>query len=130
MIRIYMENIEPFERTSIELKPLTILIGKNSVGKPLLLYLLWALASAVPALNEVRSGWEEVSKVVEKVQKGENPEEEIKQALPIFYEKVLKEAIRMGIEERIRYVFGVEPKELVKIGKEKALIKIQSDCQN
>jgi predicted ATPase len=132
MIRIYIGNIGPFESTSIEIKPLTILIGKNSVGKSLLLYLLWALASAVPALDEVESGWEEVSKVtekvVEKVQKGENPEEEIKQALPIFYEKILKEAIRIGIEERIRYAFGVEPKELVKNGKKKALIKIQSDC--
>lgn len=52
----------------------------------------------------------------------------MKQALLAFYENVLKEAIRIGIEERIKYVFGVEPKELIKIGKEKALIRIQGDC--
>jgi len=132
MIRVYIENVGPFENASIVIKPLTIFIGKNSVGKSLLLYLLWLLASAEPDFAEVESGWEEVSKlaekIVERVQKGENPEEEVKQALLVFYENVLKEATRIGIEERIKYVFGVEPKELIKIGKEKALIRIQSDC--
>jgi predicted ATPase len=127
-----MENIGPFENASIEIRPLTILIGKNSVGKSLLLYLLWSLASAEPNFAEVKSGWEEVNKlaekIVERVQKGENPEEDVKQALLAFYENVLKEAIRIGIEERIKYVFGVEPKELIKIGKEKALIRVQGDC--
>jgi predicted ATPase len=79
MISVYIENIGPFENASIELKPLTILIGKNSVGKSLLLYLLWSLASAEPDFAEVKGGWEEVNKlaekIVEEVQKGGNPEE-------------------------------------------------------
>jgi hypothetical protein len=36
--------------------------------------------------------------------------------------------VRIGLEERLKYVFSEEPKRLIKVGKEKALIKITNDC--
>jgi predicted ATPase len=44
-IVVTVENFGPFEHAEIKLKPLTIFIGRNSVGKSLLMRLLWALAS-------------------------------------------------------------------------------------
>jgi len=42
-IVISVENFGPFERAEIKLRPLTIFIGRNSVGKSVLMRLLWAL---------------------------------------------------------------------------------------
>jgi predicted ATPase len=132
MVRFYIENLGPFEKSEIELKPLTIFVGKNSVGKSFLLYLLWTLASAEPAFEDVKSGWETFTQISEeilkKVAEGETPVEEFSQAVRFFHDIILREAVRIGLEERLKYVFSEEPKRLIKVGKEKALIKIMNDC--
>ena len=46
--RVIVENIGPFKSAEIELKPLTIFIGKNSVGKSLLIQLIWSLTYTTP----------------------------------------------------------------------------------
>jgi Uncharacterized conserved protein len=48
-IIITVENFGPFEKAEIKLKPLTIFIGKNSVGKSILMRLVWTLlAERIP----------------------------------------------------------------------------------
>jgi len=132
MVRFYIENLGPFEKTEIELRPLTIFIGRNSVGKSFLLYLLWTLASAEPAFEDVKSGWETFIQISEEILKrvaeGETPVEEFSRAVKVFHDTVFKEAVRLGLEERFRYVFGVEPKELIRVGRDKASIEFKNDC--
>ena len=43
-----VKDLGPFKDASIEVKPLTIFIGRNSSGKSLLLRLMWALSTAEP----------------------------------------------------------------------------------
>ncbi len=55
-VELYVRDFSVFEETRLMLKPLTILIGRNSVGKSHLLYLTWLLMRLepnVPALVEV-----------------------------------------------------------------------------
>ena len=131
MITLRVENFGPFEDARVEIRPLTIFIGKNSVGKSLLLYLTCALSSAVPMFEKVEAGWEDYGKVVEvvveKVARGENPREEIIEAARLFYKNFFAKAVEAGLEERLKYIFGVELRELVKQGKEKATIELQGE---
>ena len=132
MITLRVENFGPFEEARVEIKPLTIFIGRNSVGKSLLLYLAWALSSATPAFEKVETGWEDyikvVEAVVEKVERGESPREEIIEAARLFYRDILARAVEAGLEERLKHAFGVELRELVKQGKERATIELQAEC--
>ena len=43
-----LKDFGPFKDASIEVRPLTIFIGRNSSGKSLLLRLMWALSTAEP----------------------------------------------------------------------------------
>jgi hypothetical protein len=132
LITLRVENFGPFEEVRVEIKPLTIFIGRNSVGKSLLLYLAWALSSAAPAFERVESGWEDYIKVaeaiVEKVDRGESPREEIIEAARLFYRDVFIRAVEIGLEERLKHTFGVELRELVKKGKRRATIELQAEC--
>jgi len=132
LITLRVENFGPFEEARVEIRPLTIFIGKNSVGKSLLLYLAWALSSAVPAFEKVESSWEDYIKVieaiVEKVERGESPREEIIKATRLFYRDVLARAVEAGLEERFKHTFGVELRELVKQDKERATVELQAGC--
>jgi len=132
LISLRVENFGPFESATIEIKPLTILIGKNYVGKSLLLYLLWTLTSAYSSFEEVKSEWEPSIKIAEmivnKVARGEPPRDELVEVTKILYNNVFKKAVEIGLNERFEYVFGVGIKELIKEGKNKALIELQSEC--
>jgi len=65
-IVVTVEDFGPFEHAEIKLKPLTIFIGRNSVGKSMLMRLLWALASTpvtlplhfLSHLGSLIRGWE------------------------------------------------------------------------
>jgi len=132
LITLRVENFGPFEEARVEIRPLTIFIGKNSVGKSLLLYLTWALSSAAPMFEKVEVGWEDYTKVVElvveKVAEGENPRKEIIEATRLFCKNIFARAVEVGLEERLKHIFGVELRELVKQGKEKAIIELQAEC--
>jgi len=132
LISLRVENFGSFESATIEIKPLTILIGKNYVGKSLLLYLLWTLTSAYPSFEEVKSEWGPSIKIAEmivnKVARGEPPRDELVEVTKIFYNNVFKKAVEIGLNEKFEYVFGVGIKELIKEGKNKALIELQSEC--
>jgi predicted ATPase len=131
LVKLYLNNFGPFEEAEVELKPLTIFIGRNSTGKSMLLYLLWALSSAEPLPDRVEAGWEPVVEIAEKVVRGvkegrigSGDLEELVRA----YVKVLEDAVKHGLEERFRYALGVELKELVRIGRDKAVIEVHGRC--
>lgn len=132
MATLRVENLGPFESVVIKIKPLTILVGKNSVGKSFLIYLLWALSSATPRFDKVEEEWDEYTRVaevvVDKVARGENPREVIIQATRIFYENIFKRAAEIGLKERVEYAFGAELRDLIKRGKNRAVIELQGEC--
>jgi len=132
LVRIYLQDFGPFENVDLELKPLTVFVGKNSAGKSILLYLIWALSSAEPSIDEVRVGWESVNqiaeKLVEEVGNGRISREDFEEFVKTFYKNVFIEAVRIGLKERLKHTFGVELKELIRMNRDKAVIEIYGDC--
>ncbi len=53
--RVEIKNIGPFREASLELRPLTILIGRNASGKSFLMRLLWALGATMPDIEVMMS---------------------------------------------------------------------------
>jgi predicted ATPase len=131
LVKLYLSNFGPFEEAEVELKPLTIFIGRNSTGKSMLSYLLWALSSAEPLFYRVKTGWEPVveiaERVVRRVKEGRIESGDLEELVKA-YVKVLEDAVKHGLEERFRYVFGVELRELVRIGRDKAVIEVHGSC--
>jgi hypothetical protein len=131
LVKLYLNNFGPFEEAEVELKPLTVFIGRNSTGKSMLSYLLWALSSAEPLPEWVEAGWEPVAEMTERVfrriEEGRIEGEDLEELVKAFV-KVLMDAVKHGLEERFKYVFGVELRELVRIGRDKAVIEVQGSC--
>jgi len=131
LVKLYLNNFGPFEEAEVELKPLTVFIGRNSTGKSMFSYLLWALSSAEPLPDRVEAGWEPVveiaEKVVKRVKEGRIESEDLEELVKA-YVKVLEDAVKHGLEERFRHAFGVELRELVRIGRDKAVIEVHGSC--
>jgi AAA15 family ATPase/GTPase len=131
-MKIYLENFGPFEKVDLELIKLTIFIGRNSVGKSMLSYLICALSSAEPKLDVVKEGWENFNKISEKVAEqimnGEISRKDFEDLIKAFYKNVVREAVRIGLEENFIYTFGSGLREIVKIGKDKAAIEVHGNC--
>jgi predicted ATPase len=154
-ITVRLKNFGPFDDVDIELRPLTIFIGKNSVGKSLLLSLLWALVSTrpeIPSDEEIKMMWnklyekaESISLKITKVIKPVVSDsgiliEEVSKLIKSMATDVrdftrtsrdlFKRAIEAGLEKRLRQAFGVSPRELVKVGETSAQIDIKGTCGN
>jgi hypothetical protein len=163
-ITVRVKNFGPFDIVDIDLRPLTVFIGKNSVGKSLLLSLLWALLSTrpeIPSDEEIREKWsglyEKAKYISLKITESIEPvpsdfditKEEVLELIGSIKEEVskligsiatdvrgftmssrevFKSAIEAGLEVRLRQVFGVSTRELVRVGETSAQIDIKGTC--
>jgi len=140
---ITVENFGPFEKAEIKLKPLTIFIGKNSVGKSVLMRLLWALlAEQIPMAvltsklsyifsflltalkrSEYINTLEKVKKkIISDIEIGLRPsEEDIRKVIRLYIEPFW-EHLEETIKNRIKSIYGIEPQELIKVGRDVARI--------
>jgi hypothetical protein len=136
-IMVTVENFGPFEHAEIKLRPLTIFIGRNSVGKSLLMRLLWALASTpvtLPShflflpeglyerLVEVRS------RIIDSIVKGLEPSRDDVHTLIKLYIEVFQETLVQSLKGRIQGVFGSSLGELIRVGVEKSRISVSGPC--
>ncbi len=110
--KLDIENFEPFEKISLELRPLTFFIGRNSVGRSMILYLLWTLLSSFPDMNKLLEilGKNDVKilvgNIIDRVGKGEN----IESGLKSLFKIVIKEfpyTIVSTLEESLIKSFNV-----------------------
>lgn len=129
-VKVYVKNFGPVEEAELELAPLTILIGKNSVGKSILIYLLWTLFSTTPNIEEWGKLASELganklaNKILEKVRKGLNPQNDFKELIELHL-KLLPNALIRSLSETFKEVFGVELQELTRSGTKEAIISIK-----
>ena len=136
-IVVTVENFGPFEHAEIKLKPLTIFIGRNSVGKSMLMRLLWALASTPVALSahllfpprefDKRLG-EVRSRIVDNVAKGLEPSRDDMHTLIKLYMETFQEALVLSLGGRIQGVFGSSLEELIRVGAETSRISVSGPC--
>jgi predicted ATPase len=144
-IVVAVENFGPFERAEIKLKPLTIFIGRNSVGKSILMRLLWALlAERIPIAvltsklsylfsflltalkrSEYINTLEKVrKKIINDIEKGLRPSEENIRTVIRLYMEPFWEHLEEEIKNRIKSIYGLEPQELIKVGRDVARIRM------
>ncbi len=132
--RIVVKDVGPFREAIIEFRPLTVFIGKNSVGKSFLLYLTWLLESAYPDWNtliqevEKRGATELVSKIVREIKQWRVPSTEFKQLIRIFVE-ALPQAIAITLKNLIERTFGTELSNVVRHNADEASIVVEG-CVN
>jgi predicted ATPase len=144
-IVVAVENFGPFERADIKLKPLTIFIGRNSVGKSILMRLLWTLFTEhipiavlismltlpssiflialkrpayISTLEKARSN------IINNIEKGLKPSEEDIRTIIRLYIEPFWENIEETIKNRIKSIYGLEPQELIKVGRDIARIRM------
>lgn len=136
-IVVTVENFGPFEHAEIKLRPLTIFIGRNSVGKSMLMRLLWTLASTPVALSahllfppaELDKRLGEVrSRIIDSIVKGLEPSRDDMHTLIKLYMETFQEALVQNLKGRIQGVFGSSLEELIRVGVEKSRISVSGPC--
>jgi hypothetical protein len=135
-IVVTVESFGPFEHAEIKLRPLTIFIGRNSVGKSMLMRLLWALASTPVTLpphflsppEELDKRLGDVKRIVDSVVKGLRPSTDDVRTLIKLYMETFQEALVQSLKGRIQGVFGSSLGELIRVGVEKSRISVSGPC--
>ncbi len=132
---VTIRDFGPVGYANVEIKPLTVFIGRNSAGKSTLLYLLWTLFSTEPTiggdLHNLR--WDLVAReeetLRERIRLGAVSGDDIKRFAELVFEEVFKEVVRRNLERRLKYVFGVNHlKELVRVGASHSSIEVEGSC--
>jgi len=132
--KLIIENFGPFEHAEIEYRPLTIFVGRNSVGKSLLLYLTWALSISAPqfevferylTLDESRMIVKLYESIIKSLRKGDDIDSYVKDFMRIFL-KLLPSAFLESLRNSLRMVFNVDNlRELVREGTESARVTLE-----
>jgi len=133
---IMVENVGPIGRADIELRPLTVLIGKNNVGKSYLAMLLYGLYGAPgSSLRHVGPFELELYELYEKhvslrhTDETENVDklrDNLKNRLERFLsDEKIKNVYLQGIKAYIEYSFGGQIAELVRHGQNKGRISLE-----
>jgi predicted ATPase len=113
--RVRLVNIGPFRDVEVEVKPLTVFIGRNSVGKSFLAQMLWALDTTTPDpevwVDEVFKKMEDefktsdpYEKLLERVKRGGDVTEVFRKLLEAYIETA-HVGLATGLRERLEEVF-------------------------
>ncbi|MCL7389604.1 MAG: AAA family ATPase [Thaumarchaeota archaeon] len=133
-VSLRLVNVGPFEEVEVEVSPLTIFIGKNSVGKSFLAQIIWALATTMPEFallvseaygDMVREFGSEdpILLIYEKIRKGEDVSEDVRKLTKILIQSI-PIGLSEGFKKRIEEIFG-SVKAIIKRGSREAKIRIQ-----
>ncbi len=132
MARLRLSGFGPFEEAELEVKPLTILVGRNSSGKSMLAYLVWSAVAAQPdydvwaRLTYERGAPELSEKILAKVRRGITPLEELKKLIAVELDS-LAFALEPTLRELLEKVFAAELRELVHMGKGSAELVVEGE---
>ena len=124
-VSLRLVNVGPFEEVEVEVSPLTIFIGKNSVGKSFLTQIIWALATTMPEFVLLVSeaygdmvkefgGEDPILLIYEKIRKGEDVSEDVRKLTKILIQSI-PIGLSEGFKKRIEEIFG-SVKAIIKRG--------------
>ncbi len=127
--RVVIRDLGPFEEAEIEIKPLTIFIGRNSSGKSYLLYTLWTLTSTMPDFKRFFEVIEELGalsiaeSIVRDVAEGRKESlcNNIRKLMEIAID-ALPHSLSPALEKKLRGVFLTELENIVRRGASSAMI--------
>ncbi len=122
--RLYVRDFGPIKEARVELAPLTVFIGRNALGKSMLLYLLWVLETTPPDLEAIiqhLGGYSALEAMFKRLLKGED--------LDVILNE-LRAAITHGFNvafrERLTRAYGVKLRELIRVGAETCEIRLET----
>jgi len=128
--KLHIYDFGPFKEAHVELAPLTIFIGKNSLGKSMLLYLIWVLEKTAPKLGELykivdeHGGMRLAEKCFDALETGRTPDKLIRQLILVFI-KAFPQAWTKAIEEETRRTFGASSnEEIIRLGASRSRVII------
>ena len=137
LLRLKLVNIGPFEETEIELRPLTLFIGRNSLGKSLIAQTIWVLVTAVPDFGTLFEAVERktsgefrnlIMTILKKVKEGADVLDDFRKLTKVLVEE-FHIGLAEGLKRRLEEVFG-SAKALIKEGSEEARIEIEALAGN
>ena len=127
---VIIKNFGPFEYVDFNLKPLNILLGKNSVGKSILSYLIWILTISTPDMQKLselvstRGIDDFTDKAINKIERRENPIKEFREILKLHIES-LPEAISISLKDNLQRTFMTNIGDLIREGEDEAYINVK-----
>jgi hypothetical protein len=133
--KVRLVNIGPFEEAEVEVKPLTVFIGRNSVGKSLIAQTLWALASTMPdpgtwfnavsleASRELGSS-APLTTLLDEIRRGGGVEDILRRTIGIYI-KTMHEGLVAGFRESFEELYG-DLSSIIREGAEEARIRVDS----
>ena len=130
--KLHIYDFGPFKEAHVELAPLTIFIGRNSLGKSMLLYLIWVLEMTpmdYRVLSEamVREGAMELAEeCIAEVKAGGSPIKLLRQLLLMFL-RVFPYVWPESLKYNLHSVFGTDINKLVRFGADISKIIIETN---
>ena len=130
-----LENYGPFSSLDLVVKPLTIIIGRNSLGKSMLLYLLWGLGNIYHGEIDLRKIYgedayiEKINRISRYIIDGGLSEKGIRDLLIEFMFEAVKsfdKLVTMNLGEVLAKTYGINSlDDLVKRGEREATISLR-----
>jgi len=132
-MRFRIENFGPIEEADITLKNLNIIIGKNSVGKSYLAYLIWALLSVEPEWIKLGNLYDEyipdslIEEVRSEPKRGGELASRFKSLLVELYKR-FHEIWGENLEQLLKDTFFIDSLDrLIRVGSERAKVVVSND---
>ena len=133
--KVRLVNIGPFEEVEVEVKPLTVFIGRNSVGKSLIAQTLWALATTMPDMGEwFKAASLEASRelgnpdplttLLDEIRRGGSVEDTLRRTVEIYI-KTIHEGLAAGFRESVEELYG-DLSSVIREGAGEARIRVDS----
>ena len=116
---LHIYGFGPFREAHVELAPLTVFIGKNSLGKSMLLYLAWILETTSPdpgAMIRHLGGYDELHRILHRIfEEAERKRVEKKDLGDILdiAQAAVEHGLSVAFKERLTHVFGVRLQDLI-----------------
>jgi len=128
--KLAVKDFGPFEYAELELKPLTIIIGGNSLGKSMLTYLLWSLMVTTPDFEALAQVIDEhkvenyAKSLLESVRERRVNSEALRK-LFIMHVEALPQALASGFKRVLEKTFATPVGELVRKGAVKSIVHVE-----
>jgi predicted ATPase len=133
--KVKLVNIGPFEEVEVEVKPLTVFIGRNSVGKSLIAQTLWALATTMPDMGEwFKAASLEASRelgnpdplttLLDEIRRGGSVEDTLRRTVEIYI-KTIHEGLAAGFRESVEELYG-DLSSVIREGAGEARIRVDN----
>jgi len=133
--KLSIRDFGPFAEAELEVKPITVIVGRNNSGKSTLVYLFWSLVTREASIlhgNELKKAVESVAgeaDVVYRLEKAAKSRDiSLMSEVVDAYVKALLELLASDISRRFRRVFPIESvSELVRLGRDEARIRVEGE---